>query len=213
MLVLFLISLWFTTKRNNKKTTLSVSAKKNKNNNPNIPKVSKEIQEIRIDPSRTLPESPKLLPAPVPDPLPEPEEETQNSSGHHRIHIEIGKGHKIAYPERVGLGGGSSHGSGEVRSVEQAIIAVPEVSHLGWGHWYTLRELEIATNFFADENVIGEGGYGIVYRGVMEDSSNVAVKNLLNNRCNFQSSFLFVAYCPNMFIILGLACVVACHLC
>ncbi|XP_070056299.1 probable serine/threonine-protein kinase At1g01540 [Nicotiana tomentosiformis] len=189
VLVLFLISLWFTTKRNNKKTTLSVSAKKNKNNNPNIPKVSKEIQEIRIDPSRTLPENPKLLPPPVPDPLPEPEEDTQNSSGHQRIHIEVGKGHKIAYPDRVGLGGGSSHGSGEVCSVEQAIIAVPEVSHLGWGHWYTLRELEIATNFFADENVIGEGGYGIVYRGVMEDSSNVAVKNLLNNRGQAEREF------------------------
>jgi hypothetical protein len=62
------------------------------------------------------------------------------------------------------------------------VIAVPEVSHLGWGHWYTLRELEESTNYFADENVIGEGGYGIVYRGLLEDNTNVAVKNLLNNR-------------------------------
>jgi len=30
--------------------------------------------------------------------------------------------------------------------------------------------------------VIGEGGYGIVYRGLLEDNTNVAVKNLLNNR-------------------------------
>lgn len=62
------------------------------------------------------------------------------------------------------------------------MIAIPEVSHLGWGHWYTLRELEVATNMFADENVIGEGGYGIVYHGVLEDKTQVAVKNLLNNR-------------------------------
>lgn len=75
--------------------------------------------------------------------------------------------------------GGSSYGSG---SGEQAMIAGPEVSHLGWGHWYTLRELELSTNGFADENVIGEGGYGIVYRGILEDNSLVAVKNLLNNR-------------------------------
>lgn len=189
VLVLFLISLWFTSKRNSSKNTLSVSAKRN----PNIPKVSKEIQEIRIDPIRTLPENPKLLlpaPAPASDPLPESdsfEEKTQNSDDHQRVHIEIEKGHKIAYTGRVG----SHNGSEEARSSEQAIIAVPEVSHLGWGHWYTLRELEISTNYFAEENVIGEGGYGIVYRGVMEDNSRVAVKNLLNNRCTIQSSFLF----------------------
>ncbi|KAJ8541113.1 hypothetical protein K7X08_001929 [Anisodus acutangulus] len=175
VLVLFLISLWFTSKRNTKKT-LSVSSKKN-----NIPNVSKEIQEIKIDPFKPLQENPKLLPGP--DPLPEPEPETQ------RIHIEIGKGHKIAYPERVGSGGGSGHGSGEARANEQAIIGVPDVSHLGWGHWYMLRELEVATNYFADENVIGEGGYGIVYRGVMEDNSRVAVKNLLNNRGQAEREF------------------------
>ncbi|CAN4122654.1 unnamed protein product [Withania somnifera] len=188
VLVLFLISLWFTSKRNTKKT-LSISVKKN----TNIPKISKEIQEIRIDPFRTLPENPKLLPAPAPPapetgPVPEPDsfdEETKNSDDHQRVHIEIGKGHKIAYPELVGSG----HWSGEGRSSEQAIIAVPEVSHLGWGHWYTLRELEISTNYFAEENVIGEGGYGIVYRGVMEDNSRVAVKNLLNNRGQAEKEF------------------------
>lgn len=53
---------------------------------------------------------------------------------------------------------------------------------IGWGRWYSLRELEIATRRFAEENVIGEGGYGIVYRGVLQDESVVAVKNLLNNK-------------------------------
>jgi hypothetical protein len=56
------------------------------------------------------------------------------------------------------------------------------VSHLGWGRWYTLRELEAATGGLCEENVIGEGGYGIVYRGVLSDGTKVAVKNLLNNR-------------------------------
>lgn len=58
----------------------------------------------------------------------------------------------------------------------------PEVSHLGWGRWYTLRELEAATNGLCEESVIGEGGYGIVYHGVLVDGTRVAVKNLLNNR-------------------------------
>ncbi|KAL9234493.1 hypothetical protein vseg_009363 [Gypsophila vaccaria] len=65
----------------------------------------------------------------------------------------------------------------------------PEVSHLGWGRWYTLRELEVATNGLAHDNVIGEGGYGIVYSGVLVDNTNVAVKNLLNNRGQAEKEF------------------------
>lgn len=60
---------------------------------------------------------------------------------------------------------------------------------MGWGRWYSLRELEIATRGFAEENVIGEGGYGIVYRGVLQDGSVVAVKNLLNNKGQAEKEF------------------------
>lgn len=190
VLLLFLISLWFTSKRNNHNHKSSHKA-------TIIPNVSKEIQEIRVDHSRnqTHPNSdPKAaslalvsIPVPVSDTLVGVEEERESSvGGLQRIHIEIGKDHRISYPER---GGGSSHGSGETRSGDQVAISVPEVSHLGWGHWYTLRELEEATNGFADENVIGEGGYGIVYMGVFEDNSQVAVKNLLNNRGQAEKEF------------------------
>ncbi|PPD77718.1 hypothetical protein GOBAR_DD25371 [Gossypium barbadense] len=65
----------------------------------------------------------------------------------------------------------------------------PEVSHLGWGKCYTLRELELATNGLCEENVIGEGGYGIVYIGVLTDGAKVAVKNLLNNRGQAEKEF------------------------
>nr|TKR78840.1 hypothetical protein D5086_0000277400 [Populus alba] len=190
VLLLFLISLWLTSKRNktsnkaNKPmaTTSTATTKfvSSLNNNPTIPNISKEIQEIRVDPKKLN----------HPDPVPESElqngEETTSPVGAgKRIHIEIGKDHRISYPERVGgLGSGSGETRSGPRSGDQggAVIAVPEVSHLGWGHWYTLRELEESTNYFADENVIGEGGYGIVYRGLLEDNTNVAVKNLLNNR-------------------------------
>nr|GMD99041.1 probable serine/threonine-protein kinase At1g01540 [Ipomoea batatas] len=53
----------------------------------------------------------------------------------------------------------------------------------------TLRELEIATNGFTDENVIGEGGYDIVYSGVLEDNTKVAIKNLFNNRGQAEREF------------------------
>ncbi|GFS38801.1 protein kinase superfamily protein [Actinidia rufa] len=125
------------------------------------PAVSKEIQEI------------------VHDPAPD-----------HKIQIEIGKAeHRVVFSDR-----GSS---GESRATSAASDAaghggggsMPEVSHLGWGRWYTLRELEAATNGLSDENVVGEGGYGIVYHGVLADNTLVAVKNLLNNRGQAEKEF------------------------
>ncbi|KAF5954859.1 hypothetical protein HYC85_007715 [Camellia sinensis] len=47
----------------------------------------------------------------------------------------------------------------------------------------------MATRGFAVENVIGEGGYGIVYKGVLQDGSVVAVKNLLNNKGQAEKEF------------------------
>ena len=90
--------------------------------------------------------------------------------------------HQVVFSDR-----GAS--SGESRATSGADIgsfggsgSLPEVSHLGWGRWYTLRELEAASNGLSDENVIGEGGYGIVYYGVLADNTRIAIKNLLNNR-------------------------------
>ncbi|KAK8663997.1 hypothetical protein V6N13_083802 [Hibiscus sabdariffa] len=61
------------------------------------------------------------------------------------------------------------------------LVGLPEVSHLGWGHWFTLRDLELATNRFSAENVLGEGGYGVVYKGRLINGTKVAVKKLFNN--------------------------------
>ncbi|CAI0424724.1 unnamed protein product [Linum tenue] len=197
---LFLISLWFTSKRNRRTNNANTSSnglpssvsqfKSSPINNQIIPNVSKEITEIRVDPAPS-PHAPPpgLNPKPDPDPNPVPYQQQQqgsvSSDSRNRIQFEIGKDHRISY--------GSGHGSGETRSGprsgDQGAMTVPEVSHLGWGHWYTLRELELSTNEFADENVIGEGGYGIVYRGVFEDKTTVAVKNLLNNRGQAEKEF------------------------
>ncbi|XP_058780872.1 probable receptor-like serine/threonine-protein kinase At4g34500 [Vicia villosa] len=61
--------------------------------------------------------------------------------------------------------------------------------NIGWGRWYGLKELENATDGFSEGNVIGEGGYGIVFRGILHDGSVVAVKNLLNNKGQAQKEF------------------------
>ncbi|CAI0449181.1 unnamed protein product [Linum tenue] len=58
------------------------------------------------------------------------------------------------------------------------LVGLPEFSHLGWGHWFTLRDLEFATNRFAAENVLGEGGYGVVYKGRLINGTEVAVKKI-----------------------------------
>ncbi|KAK7264782.1 hypothetical protein RJT34_32392 [Clitoria ternatea] len=69
------------------------------------------------------------------------------------------------------------------------LSGLPEFSHLGWGHWFTLRDLELATNRFSKDNVIGEGGYGIVYQGQLINGSPVAVKKLLNNLGQAEKEF------------------------
>ncbi|KAK9086210.1 hypothetical protein Syun_028604 [Stephania yunnanensis] len=57
------------------------------------------------------------------------------------------------------------------------LTGLPEFSHLGWGHWFTLRDLDQATNRFSKENVIGEGGYGAKLR----KNSEMLVYEYVNN--------------------------------
>lgn len=66
-------------------------------------------------------------------------------------------------------------------STSSPISGLPEDSHIGWGHWFTLRDLQVATNHFSKENIIGDGGYGVVYHGTLTNKTPVAVKKLLNN--------------------------------
>ncbi|KAL9268434.1 Proline-rich receptor-like protein [Drosera capensis] len=44
--------------------------------------------------------------------------------------------------------------------------------------WFTYDELSTATNGFSSENILGTGGFGIVYKGRLSDAREVAVKKL-----------------------------------
>ncbi|XP_051140587.1 proline-rich receptor-like protein kinase PERK8 [Andrographis paniculata] len=44
--------------------------------------------------------------------------------------------------------------------------------------WFSYQELSEATNRFAAEKLLGEGGFGCVYKGVLVDGREVAVKQL-----------------------------------
>ncbi|KAB2621021.1 serine/threonine-protein kinase [Pyrus ussuriensis x Pyrus communis] len=109
------------------------------------------------------------------------------------LHVEIGKPeHRVVvYSDRASSGEsrGTLNSGCETASFGSGNVVGPEVSYLGWGRWYTLRELEAATNGLCEENVIGEGGYGIVYSGILSDGTKVAVKNLLNNRGQAEKEF------------------------
>ncbi|XP_034698752.1 L-type lectin-domain containing receptor kinase VII.1-like isoform X1 [Vitis riparia] len=60
-----------------------------------------------------------------------------------------------------------------------------------WPHRITHQEIEAATNGFSEENVIGTGGNGKVYKGVLEGGAEIAVKRISHE--NDQGMREFVA--------------------
>ncbi|KDP34373.1 hypothetical protein JCGZ_11256 [Jatropha curcas] len=52
------------------------------------------------------------------------------------------------------------------------------------------HELRQATNNFNEQNLIGKGGFGLVYKGCLVDGSNVAVKVIDITKTGFQKIFL-----------------------
>jgi hypothetical protein len=43
---------------------------------------------------------------------------------------------------------------------------------------FTYKELELATDGFSQSNVIGTGGFGLVFRGTLNDGTVAAIKKL-----------------------------------
>ncbi|XP_047332980.1 probable receptor-like protein kinase At5g18500 [Impatiens glandulifera] len=134
-----------------------------------VPTVSKEIREISVDQNYY--------------PYVDKDSDDKPSS---QTSLE-----KLGNAANVDSKSGSLNKFGEEEDVTapSPLTGLPEVSHLGWGHWFTLRDLEIATKRFSKENVIGEGGYGVVYRGNLVNGTPVAVKRLLNNLGQAEKEF------------------------
>ncbi|CAI0422368.1 unnamed protein product [Linum tenue] len=51
-------------------------------------------------------------------------------------------------------------------------IAFGQLKRFSW------RELQLATDNFSDKNILGQGGFGKVYKGVLPDGTKIAVKRL-----------------------------------
>ncbi|KAK8688819.1 hypothetical protein V6N13_087557 [Hibiscus sabdariffa] len=68
------------------------------------------------------------------------------------------------------------------RQNEQIFFDVKDRHHeevsLGNLRRFQFRELQIATHNFSNKNILGKGGFGNVYKGVLQDGTIVAVKRL-----------------------------------
>ncbi|XP_020589062.1 probable receptor-like protein kinase At5g18500 [Phalaenopsis equestris] len=169
-----------------------------------IPTVSKEIKEVRVEQvsaDNFIPQEGILLTI----------HDKSNDKGSDKVmlHLNLGKSkhagdssHSGSFRRTDREAGSQSGEEGNLETntickpassysitAPSPLTGLPEFSHLGWGHWFTLRDLEVATNRFSKENVIGEGGYGIVYRGCLINGTPVAIKRLLNNLGQAEKEF------------------------
>ncbi|KAH9739555.1 protein NSP-INTERACTING KINASE 1 [Citrus sinensis] len=68
------------------------------------------------------------------------------------------------------------------RRNQQMFFDVKERHHeevsLGNLRRFQFRELQVATHNFSSKNILGKGGFGIVYKGILQDGTVVAVKRL-----------------------------------
>ncbi|XP_075516664.1 putative receptor-like protein kinase At5g18500 [Primulina tabacum] len=160
-----------------------------------IPNVSKEIKEIRMDQISTNHFDPER------DSFSNGEKNYEKNSDKLMTHLINGKENtsgsftftgkddmtfeSLEKRDFLAVNQPSSHPI----TIPSPLAGLPELSQLDWGHWFTLRDLEIATDKFSNENVIGEGGYGVVYRGQLANGTLVAVKRLLNNLGQAEKEF------------------------
>lgn len=79
-------------------------------------------------------------------------------------------------PWRGGDGGGGGGGGGgedRVGGKHKEVSSLPS-----WNLIIELATLEAATDNFSDDNLLGRGGFGPVYKGVMANEQEIAVKQL-----------------------------------
>lgn len=194
LIVIVLFTLFYLTSRN--------KSKKGRENLPisQIPVVSKEIKEVRVEQVSTNQFAPRegIL-------LTIQDKYAHADSDKVMVHLGMGKtknadnfsqSGSFRHADNGSQSGeeGSSgtfgtHKSSHPITAPSPLSGLPEFSHLGWGHWFTLRDLELATERFSKDNVIGEGGYGVVYKGKLINGCPVAVKKLLNNLGQAEKEF------------------------
>ncbi|CAI8617296.1 unnamed protein product [Vicia faba] len=166
IVILFVVSICLSSRKKSRRARNNIHVTE-------IPNVSKEIKEVRVEQVSTNGFAPRdgIL-------LTIHDKSSDKESDKVMVHLDLGK--------KMKNGDSSSHSESFHQFMEKdgapsPLSGLPEFSHLGWGHWFTLRDLELATSRFAKENVLSEGGYRVVYKGHLINGSPVAVKKILNN--------------------------------
>ncbi|VAH78098.1 unnamed protein product [Triticum turgidum subsp. durum] len=185
MAILFIIVLWLSIRRKNKAVNGFDTTSQTE-----IPIVSKEINIDKGVDSQSVNDSSEVAFMPVHDkytqmksvpPLAETRSLDVDAFSQCSSVYNIEKAGS-SYSEDYNSSGPKRAGSSPYGFTSTSpLVGLPELSHLGWGHWFTLRDLEFATNRFAKSNILGEGGYGVVYKGRLMNGTEVAVKKILNN--------------------------------
>ncbi|KAF4366153.1 hypothetical protein F8388_014871 [Cannabis sativa] len=148
-----------------------------------LPKISARTFKIIGNPLLCGPKTAGNCSASFPEPLSFPPDALEAQSG------SVGKRHRVA------IIAGASFGATFIillllvlivwwryRHNQQIFFDVneqydPEVC-LGHLRRYTFKELRGATDHFNSKNILGRGGFGIVYKGILNDGTVVAVKRL-----------------------------------
>uniref|UniRef100_A0ACD5VLC5 Uncharacterized protein n=1 Tax=Avena sativa TaxID=4498 RepID=A0ACD5VLC5_AVESA len=197
--ILLMICIWVASRRRTKRTRDNLSQTQ-------IPIYSKEIPVDRVGGGgRSLAQTmhEREHPSFPPQDKHANRGEPGKAPGHTALskssdHDNMSQGSSVCNADPAGtVHSGEDGGSGHARKPyspaafvsASPLVGLPEFSHLGWGHWFTLRDLEFATNRFSKENVLGEGGYGVVYQGRLVNGTEVAIKKIFNNMGQAEKEF------------------------
>ncbi|KAJ6988927.1 hypothetical protein NC653_021738 [Populus alba x Populus x berolinensis] len=145
-----------------------------------LPKISARTFKVTGNPLICGPKASNSCSAVFPEPLSVPPDGQSNSGTNgHRVAIAFGASFGAAFSTIIVIG---LLVWWRYRHNQQIFFDVneqydPEVC-LGHVRRYTFKELRTATDHFSSKNILGTGGFGIVYKGWLNDGTVVAVKRL-----------------------------------
>ncbi|PSS28504.1 Protein NSP-INTERACTING KINASE 3 like [Actinidia chinensis var. chinensis] len=144
-----------------------------------VPKISARTFKITGNPLICGHSRDNNCSAVFPEPLAFPPAQTESGTKNHRVAVAFGASFGAAFLIIVVIG---SLIWWRYRHNQQIFFDVndqydPEV-RLGHLKRFAFKELRAATDHFNSKNILGKGGFGIVYKGCLNDGSTVAVKRL-----------------------------------